>query len=370
MSTQSFFINRHSFLFLRKYFIILLLLLSVISTQSYSQQGKGLGSKPGYSCTLTGPASTCPGTSSIPYTATLEGYNGAVKYQWSLLNNTAGAMLYGNISGITNNKSVSINITPTSGNFIAGGHFNLRLIIFRGINADTCYINSHTTPGQTVSINASQNLQVFTQGNVLLRCPINNFDTPLAAFVTCGTTPYNIVWTSSGTGTFSPGNNILNPIYIPSQIDVELGIVTINVRVTDANGTIVNASFTIAYPVCLPTPINPIRASTTSSAEQPREKANDNMIYRPTGKNKFDLQPGDNITIYPNPSRGTFNILVKNAGPVDMTLVNKLGITIQKWNRVHSETVQLKGYKAGIYTLLIFDHTTQKQVSKKVVIQE
>jgi hypothetical protein len=334
--------------------------LFVIATTSYSQQGKGLGSKPEYSCSLTGPVSTCPGTSYIPYTATLQGYNGAVKFQWFLLNNTAGAMLTGNISGITTDKSISINVVPASTIFNAGGHFNLRLIIYRGINADTCYINSHITPGQTVSINAAQSFQLFVPNRVVIGCLTNQ--TQLWAIATCGNPPYSYTW-SSPLGTFSDIHSP-TPIYMGEE-----GVITVQVR--DANGSVVSASIIVLQEVCLPVPIIPIRAGNiTIINDQQKKHPNKNILYQKPGINKFGVQPEENITIYPNPNRGTFSIRINNTGPVDVSLVNTLGITIQKWNSLHPETIQLKGYKPGIYTLLIFDRSTQKEISKKVVIRE
>jgi hypothetical protein len=45
-----------------------------------------------------------------------------------------------------------------------------------------------------------------------------------------------------------------------------------------------------------------------------------------------------------------------------------LGKTVQQWNNLHSQTIQLQTNKPGTYTLKIFEHATMKQVVKKVVI--
>ncbi|HUS02174.1 MAG TPA: T9SS type A sorting domain-containing protein [Chitinophagaceae bacterium] len=358
-----------SFLYSGKHFFIFLLSPFLLLSKVYSQQGSGLGSKPEYSCSIAGPVSTCNLTSSLSYTATLQGYNGAIKYQWSLINNTAGAVLSGQVTGLTVDKSIGINIIPVFRSFIPGGHFNLRLIVYRGINADTCYLNSHTSLGQTVSIVP---VQIATQGNITLACPRVTDNVPLA--VSIGGCATGAIWTTSGTGTFYPNNNDFNPIYMPSQLDLFNGVVTINVQTTGSIGSPASTSFTITIPSCLPPPgtINPVRLSNITHIKGQQEvNVNNNNIHYPNGGiNITGFKPDADITIYPNPNRGSFTIRSAINGAVDIMLVNKLGITVQKWSNVHLKTMRIQGYKPGIYTLFIFDRNTQKQVSKKIVIQD
>jgi gliding motility-associated-like protein len=58
----------------------------------------------------------------------------------------------------------------------------------------------------------------------------------------------NGTWASSGTGTFSPNNNILNPTYIPSTADTTAGMVTLTLTSTNNGGCNgVSATMSIVY---------------------------------------------------------------------------------------------------------------------------
>jgi hypothetical protein len=109
------------------------------------------------SCSLTGPTRACPNTTSLTYTATLDAADfGAVSYTWEIINDAttpANANIQGSLSGTTSLSSLTVNIVPaSSAGFTPGGKFTLHLRVSRAGLVDDCYINSHTAPGDVVTI--------------------------------------------------------------------------------------------------------------------------------------------------------------------------------------------------------------------------
>ncbi len=123
---------------------------------------------------------------------------------------------------IPNNTSLNIDYTPTAAE-ISNGFVNLILTV----NRVTCNPVSDTmrviiTPSPIVNAGIDQTV-----------CA-NNASTTLNGSVTGGAT--GGIWTSSGTGTFSPSNTDLNATYSPSNADTTAGSVTLTLTST-GNGT-------------------------------------------------------------------------------------------------------------------------------------
>ena len=107
-------------------------------------------------CSITGPVVACPETNLLTYTATLDAnVYGAVNYTWHLTNDSpsAGAQLSGTISGSTTASSMTRDAIPVAADFIPGGSFRLQLTVERDGNSAVCFLNSSTTPGDSVLIN-------------------------------------------------------------------------------------------------------------------------------------------------------------------------------------------------------------------------
>ncbi len=98
-------------------------------------------------CDIAGPVETCPSANPLVYSSTiLNPNNSAVTYNWELINNTANASISGS------NTGSSINVVPASGQFTAGGSFNVKLTVTREGISHVCYLGSDTNPGNIVRV--------------------------------------------------------------------------------------------------------------------------------------------------------------------------------------------------------------------------
>jgi len=166
-------------------------------------------------CDVTGPHNGCVESSSLSYTATVDDTDG-LTYLWSIIGaNTAQAK-------IVDNTVANIQVVPIGSAFQAGS-FNLQLIVTRDGLKDTCYLDSHTTPGVNVVItDVNVNAGVDQEIDHLSTANLN-------AVASGGTEPYSYKW-SPLTGLSDP--NIANPVFTPPGTGTFQFIVT----ATDANG--------------------------------------------------------------------------------------------------------------------------------------
>ncbi|QJB36978.1 T9SS type A sorting domain-containing protein [Chitinophaga oryzae] len=166
-------------------------------------------------CTVSGPTTGCVETTSLSYTSTVDDASG-LTYLWSITgSNTANAK-------IVNNTVANIQVVPVGAAFTAGT-FTLRLIVTRNGLSDTCYLNSHVSPGDIVTISK-------VMVNAGTDQTITNLDTAfLSASASGGTTPYAFSW-SPVTGLSDP--NIFNPEFVPPSTGTFQFVVT----ATDKNG--------------------------------------------------------------------------------------------------------------------------------------
>jgi hypothetical protein len=222
------------------------------------------------SCSLTGPTRACPETATLNYTATLDAADfGAVDYAWELLNNTANAALSGTASGNTSLNSLSINVVPASGaGFTPGGSFNLHLRVTRAGLADDCYINSHTAPGDAVTIDdvrvtasaTPSNINIFSAThNSVLAAEARLFpaavDNSLFNFAWTVDAPYTLVGTNvqlaappnTVVGALS-GANTASPTFT-ANINSFPGTFTFRVTATEKAAPFCSNSATVAVTV-------------------------------------------------------------------------------------------------------------------------
>src|SRR5260221_2724559 len=192
-------------------------------------------------CNLRGPTIACRETNSLSYTANVDVANGAVTYQWGLLNNTAGASLSGTISGITSTSPISINVVPISTDFIVGGHFNLQLIVARSIYNETCYLNSEIAPDPVVSCSANPSIidgcaLLSIEDRIGTTCELDPFvgspssqlDVSFIGSIDTDPTHYTYLWTEDGQGSLT-SLTIKNPVYTAALLDAAQ---TINFTIT------------------------------------------------------------------------------------------------------------------------------------------
>jgi hypothetical protein len=317
-------------------------------------------------CDLTGPTLACPETNLITYTTNVDLANGAVTYQWILLNNTAGASLSGNISGTSSTTPITINVVPTGTDFIPGGHFNLEIIVTRSIYSKTCYINSETSPGDishiektVLSCAASPSVISFCSFLVLhdqyVYCNATNFPPPItqlninfAGSDDTDPSHYFYLWTENGGGSLNSAT-IMNPVYTAVPLDGEPNF-TVRV-INKVTGCVTICHCSVVVTVGGGKPINPDIAAQNDLIRE------DN----PIGNRNF--------TIYPNPTNGTAQIIIPdNIHEVDMHLIDLSGKTVQRWYGIKTQSIHLKNIKPGIYLLRIISKNTGQQMTKKIII--
>jgi hypothetical protein len=133
---------------------------------------------------------------------------GMESYLWSFLDNTCGAVIVGS------DTSASV-VVQTSG----PGSYTLQVTTGASGFTKSCQT--------TVTVNAPA---VADAGADLDVCAANP-QVQLAGFVSGG----NPSWTG-GTGTFTPGRNVVNPLYTPSAAEIAAGSVTLTLTSTPAAG--------------------------------------------------------------------------------------------------------------------------------------
>ncbi|MGP8214345.1 MAG: beta strand repeat-containing protein, partial [Bacteroidia bacterium] len=188
-----------------------------------------------------------PVTSSITITITHAPYVNAGSNQTVCANN-ANVSLNGSInsyatgatwttsgSGTFSPNATTLNATyiPSSADTTAGG-VTLTLTTTGNGQCEAVSSTMHITITHAPTVNAGSNVSVCK----------NNADISLHGTSSTGTG----TWTTSGTGTFSPGSNTLNATYIASSADTAAGTVTLTLTST-GNGTClaVNKSIIITY---------------------------------------------------------------------------------------------------------------------------
>lgn len=73
-------------------------------------------------------------------------------------------------------------------------------------------------------------------------------------------------------------------------------------------------------------------------------------------------------TVFPNPVRDVLNIRSKDAGPVDYNLKNVYGTTLQSGFIIESASIDVSGYKPGVY-FVVFNTTSSAPYVVKIIIQ-
>jgi hypothetical protein len=224
----------------------------------------------------------------------------------------------------------------------------------------------------------------------------------------------SVQWSSSGTGYFS-NTGILNPVYTPSQQDIDDCIITLTLSANSSSGTLTdNMTLTIhpipvvdlgddiavyAFETVLLDGGNPgslhfwstgeitqtIIASSGGITGDKTYSIEVTDVYGCTGSDDIvitfmeitglaDNTTDNNILIYPNPNNGSFYIKLnpKTAGIVDIKVYNSLNNVVYKTsfqatNLVFEKMVDLNEIAKGIYYMQIsFDGITQVE---KVIIQ-
>ncbi|HEY9663376.1 MAG TPA: hypothetical protein V6C65_33430, partial [Allocoleopsis sp.] len=145
-------------------------------------------------CSVTGPTTTCSTAPTLNYSSTILNPNSStVTYSWSLVNNTAGAV----ISGATNNPTVSV--VPQGANFLQGS-FDVVLTVTRSGVSNTCSILT-TIVGQP---NAG------SDGNTTV-CDSSNAAIDLYSLITGEQAGGTWSRTSGTGGTFNAGAGTFTP---------------------------------------------------------------------------------------------------------------------------------------------------------------
>ncbi|WGK94414.1 MULTISPECIES: PKD-like domain-containing protein [Flavobacterium] len=150
---------------------------------------------------------------------------------FSYVTNSATASNYSNVTWSTSGTGTFINATTLLASYTpSASDYNAGFVILTlsanpiapcsGPITDTIRLNLQKTPVITVPADTSicVNQNTFSIGGVSIS-PADAYDTN------------SIVWTTTGTGTFSPSGDALNPIYNPSTDDIAAGFVNLKITV-------------------------------------------------------------------------------------------------------------------------------------------
>jgi hypothetical protein len=76
------------------------------------------------------------------------------------------------------------------------------------------------------------------------------------------------------------------------------------------------------------------------------------------------------VSVYPNPSRGTTNISIPDGvGMVDLSLEDFTGKTIQRYNGINRNNMQLTNMKPGLYVVRVFVRETGESITERISVQ-
>jgi hypothetical protein len=206
-----------------------------------------------------GPVVACPETNSLVYNGTILNPNAdPVTYSWSLLNNTAGAIIGGSSSGVmAGNIAVvpPLTVVPMGADFTPGGTFNIMLTVSRGVSTDIAYIGSDVYPGANVVIT---NLQVSAAASPSSINLLISNTSQLSTTVSGGATPYTYSWSADVSGGSLSSHGISDPVFTATAPGIYNYIVT----VTENNGCVKTATVKIGVPdpgpTCSVTGLSPV----------------------------------------------------------------------------------------------------------------
>ena len=308
-------------------------------------------------CTISGQSQACTESEGLQYYAFFNGVNGPVSYEWTLINNTAGARLSGAGSGLSDGTAVNIDVVPASVAFTPGT-FTLQLTISRGTNISTCTKVVTIIFIPPLSVSLSYDPVTGEQG-----FPAS---IQLHALAGGGLPPYNYLWSDltevpsgeifSSLNTANTTVTVFNPGTYRFAVRVLqstgcLAIAEVSITL-DANG---NSLSRMAPP--------PLLRFVCCGLINP-----DFTSQQPVAIKETPPEPGNaGIRIFPNPNHGVFTVIL----PVEfrnseIIITDILGNNIQKWKGLPSR--QLKIDQPGVYLIRILDPETQREVVKKVVV--
>lgn len=76
------------------------------------------------------------------------------------------------------------------------------------------------------------------------------------------------------------------------------------------------------------------------------------------------------LSVYPNPSRGITNISIPDGvGMVDVSLEDFTGKTIQRYNGINRNNLQLTNMKPGLYVVRVFVRETGEYITERISVQ-
>ena len=145
-----------------------------------------------------------------------------------------------------------------------------------------------------------------------------------------------VIWSSSGSGNFSPIASIKNPIYVPSNGDVTNGTVTLTLSTT-GNG------------VC--------------------DASVDTLMLILENCTSIDnLHADSKITIYPNPARANIFISTEEIKILGIDIISILGAHIKSFDvrNINDISLPVSDLESGIYTLTL--KTKEKNINKIITI--
>lgn len=91
---------------------------------------------------------------------------------------------------------------------------------------------------------------------------------------------------------------------------------------------------------------------------------------RGAGVQENEAMVGKAIQVYPNPSKGAFDILLPDTNPRDIYLLDYTGRLVKQWKGSQSRSLSVNQLTQGVYLLRIADVGDKKKVQvKKVVVQ-
>jgi hypothetical protein len=74
------------------------------------------------------------------------------------------------------------------------------------------------------------------------------------------------------------------------------------------------------------------------------------------------------LTVYPNPGRGSLNVLFGSSATRDIVIADLQGKIVKQWNNFRDDNMTIGGLHTGVYMLIVTNRSTSEKLVNKIVV--